>query len=131
MKGKHKRSDQIAGLIKRELSILFTVNSHQLHDERLHQVSIVDVEFPKGGAQAKVFYFIKDPSAQSKVDALLFKAKGFIRHYIAERVVLRLVPHLHFVYGDSIVRGAQVQSLIDQVSLDNDTVVVETHEPQL
>lgn len=116
MKKKHKRSQQIASLINRQLSILFTIDSRYLRDKRLHQVRIIDVEFPKGAAQAKVFYFVEDASLRPDLDKLLFMAKGFIRHYVAERIILRMVPHLHFVHDDSLVQGARIQSLINQIS---------------
>ena len=115
MKTKHKRSEKIASLINRQLSILFTTDSRYLYDKRLHQVRIIDVEFPKGAAQAKVFYFVKDERIRLQIDKLLFKAKGIIRHYIAQRVILRSVPHLHFVYDETLVRGARIQSLINQL----------------
>ena len=114
MKDKNKRCGKIADLIKRELADLFTLYKYKLHDERLHDVYIVDVEISGGYASAEVFYFIESADDLKNIDALLQKAKGFLRHYVSQRVALRVVPELRFTYDASIKQGLHMQHLLDE-----------------
>ena len=39
-------------------------------------------------------------------------ASGFLRHELAKRMQLRIVPHIHFNYDESITHGNELSALI-------------------
>ena len=41
-------------------------------------------------------------------------AKDYLRHHLKSRLDLRGVPHLRFVYDESVERGAHISELIDR-----------------
>ena len=45
---------------------------------------------------------------------MLKRAAGFLRSQIAKRIKLRHVPELRFHFDESVVRGQQLSSLIDE-----------------
>jgi ribosome-binding factor A len=42
-------------------------------------------------------------------------ARGFLRHGLAERLKLRVVPDLHFHWDKSLETGDRISQLIDQI----------------
>jgi ribosome-binding factor A len=50
-----------------------------------------------------------------ETEKALNKDAGFIRHLLTERVELRYIPKLQFIFDESIERGRRVSKLIDDV----------------
>ena len=52
----------------------------------------------------------------SKLETLkiLDGASGFLRHELAKRMQLRIVPHIHFKYDESIAYGNDLSALINK-----------------
>jgi len=64
-------------------------------------------------SHAKVYFTILgegDPALNAR---LLNQSSGFLRHELGRRVKLRSMPALHFVYDESVERGARLAELID------------------
>lgn len=108
------RVQRVADFLRRELSSLI---QQQLRDPRLGMVSITDVEVSKDLAHARVFVTILGcdniEQAQDSVD-VLNNASGFLRSEIARMLTMRVAPALKFIFDDSVQRGVQMSSLIDQ-----------------
>ena len=45
----------------------------------------------------------------------LDKAKGFIRKVLSERMELRHIPELNFVYDESLENGMNIESIINKI----------------
>ena len=120
------RSRRVGELIQRELATMLT---REVKDPRLALVSITAVDVTRDMGLAKVFYTVIDSDhiesentdkekIQSVQDGLL-KASGFLRHELSQRIKLRIVPKLTFRYDDSVIHGAQLTRLIDDVIEDD------------
>ncbi len=126
------RTRRIGELIQREIAQML---QREIKDPRVKNISISAVKVNRDLSIAKVFYTLMDvPSddetaiadrveclAQSKQG--LDKASGFIRHSLGKKIQLRKMPKLDFRYDESILRGANMSRLIDEV-VAND---VKTH----
>ena len=73
---------------------------------------MTEVEVAGDLAHAKIFFVTHGDPAEA--NNALSKAAGFLRSQLARRLMMRTVPHLHFVYDDSIDRGMHLSALIDQ-----------------
>lgn len=108
------RVQRVADFLRRELSSLI---QQQLRDPRLGMVSITDVEVSRDLSHARIYVTIlgcdSSEQAKSSID-VLNKASGFLRSEIARMLTMRIVPALNFVFDDSVQRGLQISSLIDQ-----------------
>lgn len=119
MKAKHSgfsRSDRISEQIRRELADLLR---YHLRDPRiaakLALVTVTDVEVSVDYAHAKVFYTsMAGDDANAILDKGLKCSAGFLRRELGRRIRLHQIPELHFVYDDSIERGARLSRLIDE-----------------
>lgn len=107
------RTQRVADFLKRELATLI---QRELGDPRLSFVSVTDAEVSRDLAHATVFVTVlgKESAEEAKdaVDALNHAA-GFLRSQLARINNARTTPKLRFVFDASIVRGAQMEQLID------------------
>lgn len=110
------RTQRVGGQIQRELAQMI---QQELRDPRVGFVTLSDVEVSRDFAHAKVFITLLDP--KQDIDATLQalnKAGGFLRRLLCKRIVMRVVPELHFVYDNSLDTGARVDALLHQVAAE-------------
>lgn len=104
------RTDRIAEQIRRELAELIRL---EVKDPRVKKVTLTGVEVTNDHAHAKVYYTSLDGDSPVLQQGLE-RAAGFLRSQVAHAMKLRITPQLHFVYDESIERGAHLSQLIDQ-----------------
>lgn len=109
------RSQRVAEQIQRELADLL---QFEVKDPRVAMVTVTEVEVTGDLAHAKVYYSSTENSPELQKG--LEKAAGFLRSQLSQRMLMRTVPQLHFVYDASIERGMRLSRLIDDaVAQDN------------
>jgi len=116
------RTERVAELLQMELATLL---QQDIHDPRLAQLTVLEVRVTRDLAHAKVFVSFFDHQKAKEAEALkaLKKACGFLRSQLAQRVKLRLVPALQFVFDDTYNRGQRLTDLIESAMSEN-------HEPE-
>ncbi len=106
------RRDRINEQIRRELAELLR---GELRDPRVGMVSLTEVQLSPDYAHAKVFFSTLTGSENlPAVQAALDHAAGFLRGELGKRIRIHTTPQLHFVFDDSLERGAQLTRLIGQ-----------------
>jgi ribosome-binding factor A len=114
------RIERVNSLIRQELSELL---QRECKDPRLsHPVTITSVETAQDMRHARVFVSRLADTEEEKRETLdaLVSASGFLRRELAERLRLRHIPELTFLWDDSIARGAHLLDLIDRVAAESD-----------
>ncbi len=113
-----RRSDRVAGVLRRELAQLIQM---QVKDPDLGFISVSDVEVSRDLAHAKVYITVfESDRAASSIQALK-KARGFLRSQLGQSLRMRKVPELHFLHDDSVETGAKMDRLISvAVASDGD-----------
>ena len=123
----NNRTRRVGELIQRELATLL---AREVKDPRLALISITAVDVSRDLSLAKVFYTIINTSADDEnseafmqnsllVQQGLNKASGFLRYELGQRIQLRTIPKLEFLFDDSVIHGAHLSRLIDEV-IEND-----------
>ena len=108
------RRDRISEQIRRELAELIRT---ELKDPRVGMISITGVEVSADYAHAKVFF--SSMSGREHLDSVLAglqKAAGFLRRELGRRITIHSTPQLHFVFDESLERGADLSKLIQQAA---------------
>ena len=104
------RKDRVAEQVRRELAELIRT---QLKDPRVGMISITEVEVTADYAHAKVFFSTLAGSENlPEVMAGLNNASGFLRRELGKRISIHMTPQLHFVFDQSLERGAGLSKLI-------------------
>ncbi len=108
-----RRQQRVAEQVRHEISNLI---EHELNDPRLDLISITDVTISADLREANVYVSsLKGEAARSDVLGGLEHAHGFLRHGLAERMKLRVVPNLHFHWDKSLETGDRISQLIDRL----------------
>jgi len=107
------RTLRVGEQLRRELALLI---QQEIEDPRLGIVTITDVELSTDLAHARIYVTVLDENSDTeKSVGILNHAAGFLRHGLARRMVLRVMPSLHFYYDRTSKRAAELSTLIDRV----------------
>ena len=113
------RTQRMGDQILRELAQLI---QQQISDPRVGMVTVSGVHLSRDLAHAKVFITVLDDKQDAaKSVQVLNSAAGFLRHELARRTLMRVIPKLRFIYDPTVERGANLVALINAaVSSDRD-----------
>jgi len=104
------RTRRVGEQIQRELAGLL---HEELKDPRLGMISVSGVEVSRDLAHARVYISVLGgEEAVSETLKVLNKAAGFLRHQLGQRMRLRVIPQLRFMYDASLAEGARMDALI-------------------
>ncbi len=108
-----RRQQRVAEQIRHEISQLI---ERELDDPRLEMISITEVTISADLREANVYASsLQGEAKRDDVLAGLEHARGLLRHGLAERMKLRIVPDLHFHWDKSLETGDRISKLIDQI----------------
>ena len=108
----YSRTLRIADQIQRELADLIR---NELKDRRVGMITLTGVEVSQDYAHAKVFYTTLGSDEDNFLtDKGLKHASRFLRGQLSNRLRLRLVPQLQFIYDESVEQGIRLSELIDK-----------------
>jgi ribosome-binding factor A len=112
-----QRSDRVAEQVRRDLADLIR---NELKDPRVGMISLTAVELTPDYAHAKIFFATLQSEHLPEIEQGLKRAAGFLRRELGRRIHIHTLPELHFVYDNSIERGASLSLLIDQANAVSD-----------
>ena len=112
-----QRSDRVAEQIRRDLADLIR---SELKDPRVGMISLTDVELTPDYAHAKIFSTTLQSEHLEEIQVGLKRASGFLRRELGRRIHIHTLPELHFVYDNSIERGASLSLLINEANALSD-----------
>ncbi|MDD2315722.1 MAG: 30S ribosome-binding factor RbfA [Desulfobacterales bacterium] len=107
------RSDRVAGLIQRLLSVLLAKG---IKDPRLEMAVITSVDMSDDLRNARI-YFIPSGGRRNRVDAEKgFKAaRGYIKRTLARELGLRYMPELEFCFDESFDYGSRIEQILQSI----------------
>lgn len=95
----------------------------EVKDPRSTFVTITRVELAPDATRGKIFWSCLGSEAdQRKTAAMIEGAAGFIQRQVARVLETRTVPHLAWVYDDSIARAAELDRLIDDARRSDEAI---------
>lgn len=104
--------DRLNNLFVEEISKII---HNEVKDKDIGFVTITDVRITNDLSFAKVYFTTLDED-HNKVLNSLNKASGFIRSLLCDRVQIRKMPEIHFVYDESIEYGKKIEDIIDRIN---------------
>jgi ribosome-binding factor A len=85
----------------------------EIRDPRAAFITVTRVELSSDLRHGKVFWSVLgDESERSRAEHMLEHAAGFIQRQVARVLETRHVPHLRWVYDESIAEAARMDQLI-------------------
>lgn len=104
--------DRINSSMVKEISYILET---EIKDEDIKFVTVTDCKVTNDLSFAKVYVTVLDDNKKEQTLKALDKAKGFIRKVLSERMELRHIPELNFVYDESLENGMNIESIINKI----------------
>ena len=118
------RSQRMAEQIRRDLAVIV---NQELKDPRMGFLSFTAVKLSRDLSDAVIYCSILEDDKRQETLETLSRATGYLRTELSKRYSSRTVPRLKFVNDDSVLRGANMESLIRK-AIDSDKKVNNKNE---
>ena len=96
----------------REISYIL---EREVKDKNIKFVTITDVKVTNDLSFAKVYFTVLNEEYKKETLKALKQASGFIRTKLCERIDIRHMPELEFVYDESIAYGKLIEDKIKEI----------------
>ena len=104
--------DRLNNIIMREVSKILQTDVKN-HDIRF--VTVTAVKTTSDLSYSKIYVTVLDDTKKNDIMKSLKGASGFIRTELANRIEVRHVPKLEFVYDESIEYGQKIENKIKEI----------------
>ena len=109
------KTERVNSNLQREISYILMT---EVKDSDLKFLTITDVKTTDDYSSSKVYVRLLDDSKKEEVMKSLKNASGFIRRQLFDRVDMRHVPTLEFVYDESVDYGKKIETIIETLNKD-------------
>lgn len=107
------RDKRVAEALRSEIAKIITT---ELADPNLGFVTVVGVRLARDLKQATVYVtVIGDEPKQKLTVEHLERARGHIKSRLADRVVLRYMPDIHFKFDDLLAQEERISEVISEL----------------
>lgn len=107
------KTDRIGSNLVKEISYILAT---EIKDHDIKFVTITDCKVTNDLSFAKVYYTVLDQKHQKETAKALKNASGYIRHLLHDRVDIRYIPELNFIYDESIEYGKKIENIIEDIN---------------
>lgn len=104
--------DRINHSMIREISYILET---EVKNQHIKFVTITDVRVTNDLSFAKVYFTVLDEERKIETLKALKQASGFIRSKLCERIDIRHMPELEFIYDESISYGKKIEDKIKEI----------------
>ena len=106
------KTQRIASNIVKEISYIL---AYEVKDNDIKFVTVTDCKLTTDLSYGKIYVTVLDNNKKETTLKALKDASGFIRKELAERIDIRHIPELEFVYDESIEYGKKIEDLIEKI----------------
>ncbi|MBF0593514.1 MAG: 30S ribosome-binding factor RbfA [Candidatus Omnitrophica bacterium] len=119
------RMDKLNQQVKREISSMLLMGD--VRDPRVAFVTITFADISKDLSYAHIGFSVltDDPQAVKSAQEGLNSASGRVRKLIGERLSVRHIPEIRFVYDDSIVKAVKMDRTLEEIRQERERASIE------
>lgn len=104
--------ERIASQLVKEISYIL---ANKIKDQDIQFVTITDCKVTTDLSFCKVYFTVLDEKKKETTLKALKNASGYIRKELADRIDIRHIPELQFIFDESIEYGNKIEHLIEQI----------------
>lgn len=105
------KNERINSNLQKEISYII---SNEVKNPNVKFVTITAVDVTSDLSYARVYFTTLDNNTETLKG--LKSAKGYIRKALADRIELRHIPELEFIYDESIEYGKKIEQKIKEIN---------------
>ena len=109
--------ERIASEMVKQISYILAT---EIKDNDIKFVTVTDCKVSNDLSFAKVYVTVFDKEKIKNTVEALNNASGFIRRELANRIDIRHIPELSFVYDESIEYGKNIENIIEKIHEENE-----------
>ena len=124
------RFERIQEQVREEFSQIL---STEVRDPGVGLVTVTRAKVTADLSLARIYWtIIGDAAERKKTQKALERASGFVRHLLAERLSLRRVPEVKFIFDESVAAQDRIEQIIQEIHAEDaartvqDPAVVDT-----
>ena len=87
----------------------------EVKDPNVKFVTVTDAHVTNDLSYAKIYVTVLNKEYITETLKALNNAKGFIRNELKNRMDIRNIPELEFVYDESIEYGSKIEKIIEDI----------------
>ena len=106
------RTRRVAERVRTELSVLL---ARSVRDPGLLGVTVTDVRMTADLQLARVYYTVLDGGDRRSAARALRRAQPYLRRAVGQRLQLRQVPEMRFLYDDSAEQQDRIAHILDEI----------------
>ncbi len=106
------KTARLGNVFVKEISAILAT---EIKDQNINFVTITAAEITSDLSYAKVYFTVLDDSKKETTLKALNNASGFIRRALCNRIELRKMPEISFIYDESIAYGNKIEKIIDDL----------------
>ncbi len=104
--------DRISSDMVKEISYILMM---EVKDPNVKFVTVTDAHVTNDLSYAKIYVTVLNKEYITETLKALNNAKGFIRNELKNRMDIRNIPELEFVYDESIEYGSKIEKIIEDI----------------
>ena len=104
--------ERLNNIIMREVSMIL---EREVKDRGIEFVTVTAVKTTSDLSFSKIYVTVLNDSKKDETMKALTNASGFIRKILADRIEVRHIPKLEFVYDESIEYGNRIEAKIREI----------------
>ena len=121
------RVERIQEQVREEVSQMLAT---EVRDPGVGLVTVTRAKVTGDLSLARVYWtIIGDDKERKKTAQALERASGFVRHLLAERLSLRRVPELKFIFDESVAAQDRIEQIIQEIHAEEAARTVQ--DPQV
>jgi ribosome-binding factor A len=121
------RTTRLAGQIQAEASEIL---AREVHDPGIGFVTLTRAEVTPDLQLARLYYTtLGDPAARRTTERALQRVTPFVRRQLGQRLQLRRVPDVQFVFDQSIAHQARVEEILREIHATEAATSSDDSEP--
>ena len=109
---KNNKINRLNHTFLREISYILET---EIKDKHIKFVTLTEVRITNDLSYAKVYVTVLNDAYRDTTLQALNQARGFIRKQLADKIDLRHIPELEFVYDESIEYGKRIEENIKRI----------------
>lgn len=108
--------DRLSHIFTEEIS---NVIQKEVRDETISFVTITYTKISSDLSYAKVYFTVLDLDKKEEIEKSLNKASHFIRSKLFDRIEIRKMPEISFVYDESVEYGNNIEHIIERINKED------------
>lgn len=104
--------ERLNSTIVRETSLIL---EHSVKNNHIRFVTVTAAKTSSDLSYCKIYVTILEDSLRNEIMEALKSAKGFIKKELAQKLDIRQMPEIEFVYDESIEYGKKIEDKIKEI----------------